>query len=98
MFSAGTEPNDTILPVVQEAMQEVGIDISGQWSKSVMEYLGNSVFTHVITAGADAEQNCRAVLLNMGIHEHWSFDNPARSVKRIASHMIVKKATVKLSD
>ena len=76
-FSAGTEPKGMILPEVREVMREIGIDISDQWSKSVMEYLGKSVFAYVITVCADAEQNCPAVFLNMGSHEHWPFDDPA---------------------
>jgi len=78
VFSAGTEPKGRILPEVQEAMREIGIDLSGQRSKSVMEYLGKAVFAHVITVCADAEENCPAVFLNMGTHEHWPFDDPAK--------------------
>ena len=80
IFSAGTEPKGSILPEVQEAMREVGIDISGQWSKSVMEYMGKVNFGCVITVCADAEENCPAVFLNMGTHEHWPFDDPAKFV------------------
>ena len=69
VFSAGTEPKNGILPEVQEAMREIGIDVSGQWSKSVTEYLGKAVFAHVITVCADAEENCPAVFLNMGTHD-----------------------------
>jgi arsenate reductase len=78
VFSAGTEPKGRILPEVQQVMREVGIDISGQWSKSVMEYLGKVNFGYVITVCADAEENCPAVFLNMGTHEHWPFDDPAK--------------------
>ena len=78
IFSAGTEPKGSILPEVQEAMREIGIDISGQWSKSVTEYLGKTHFAHVITVGADAEENCPAVFMNMGTHDHWPFDDPAK--------------------
>ncbi len=78
IFSAGTEPKGRILPEVQEVMHEAGIDISGQWSKSVMEYLGKTVFAHIITVCADAEENCPAVFLSMGTHEHWPFDDPAK--------------------
>ena len=77
VFSAGTEPKGVILPEVQEVMREAGIDISDQWSKSVSEYLGKAVFAHVITLCSDAEENCPAVFLNMGIHDHWPFDDPA---------------------
>lgn len=78
VFSAGTEPKNGILPEVQEAMREIGIDVSSQRPKSVMEYLGKAVFAHVITVCADAEENCPAVFLGMGNHEHWPFDDPAK--------------------
>jgi arsenate reductase len=78
VFSAGTEPKGAILPEVQKVMSEIGIDISSQWSKSVTEYLGKMHFSHVITVCADAEENCPAVFLNMGIHAHWPFDDPAK--------------------
>ena len=78
VFSAGTEPKGSILSEVQEVMREVGIDISSQWSKSVTEYLGKIHFGYVITVCADAEENCPAVFLNMGTHEHWPFDDPAK--------------------
>ncbi len=78
VFSAGTEPKGSILPEIKEVMREVGIDISAQWSKSVMEYLGKTHFSNVITVCADAEENCPAVFLNMGTHDHWPFDDPAK--------------------
>jgi arsenate reductase (thioredoxin) len=78
VFSAGTEPKGRILPEVQQVMREVGIPMTGQFSKSVMEYLGKEVFAYVITVCADAEDNCPTVFLSMGIHEHWPFDDPAK--------------------
>ena len=78
VFSAGTEPKGSILPEVQEVLREVGIDTGLQWSKSVMEYMGRVNFGYVITVCSDAEKNCPAVFLNMGTHEHWPFDDPAK--------------------
>ncbi len=78
VFSAGTEPKSEILPEVVEVMREVGIDLAGHYPKSVMEYMGKQVFAHVITVCADAEENCPAVFLNMGTHEHFPFDDPAK--------------------
>lgn len=78
VFSAGTEPKGRILPEVQEVMREIGIDTSLQWSKSVMEYMGKVNFAHVVTVCADAEENCPVVFLNMGTHDHWPFDDPAK--------------------
>ena len=78
VFSAGTNPKGSILPEVVQVMSEVGIDISQQRSKSVTEYLGKVNFGYVITVCADAEENCPAVFLSMGSHEHWPFDDPAK--------------------
>jgi arsenate reductase len=78
VFSAGTEPKGSILPEVEEVMREVGIDISSQRSKSVMEYMGKVNFGYVITVCSDAEKNCPAVFLNMGTHAHWPLEDPAK--------------------
>ena len=77
VHSAGVEPKGYILPEVTAAMKELGIDMDGQVSKSVSEYLGKLHFAYVITVCGDAEKNCPAIFLNMGIHEHWPFDDPA---------------------
>jgi len=78
VHSAGVEPKGHILPDVLTVMKESGLDISDQRSKSVSEYLGKTHFAHVITVCGDAEENCPAVFLNMGNHEHWPFDDPAK--------------------
>jgi len=78
VHSAGLEPKGFILLEVLEVMKEIGLDMSGQTSKSVKEYLGKTVFAHTITVCGDAEENCPAVFLNMGKHEHWPFDDPAK--------------------
>ena len=76
--SAGLEPKGHILPEVLTVMSERGLDMEGQTSKSVREYLGKTHFAHTITVCGDAEENCPAVFLNMGKHEHWPFDDPAK--------------------
>lgn len=78
VYSAGLEPKGHILPDVLTVMKERGLDMAGQTSKGVEEYLGKTVFAHTITVCGDAEENCPAVFLNMGKHEHWPFDDPAR--------------------
>lgn len=78
VHSAGLEPKGHILPEVLTVMSERGLDMEGQTSKSVREYLGKTHFAHTITVCGDAEENCPAVFLNMGKHEHWPFDDPAR--------------------
>ena len=78
VHSAGIEPKGYILPEVRGVMQERGLDLEGQTSKSVREYLGKRNFAYTITVCADAEENCPAIFLSMGTHEHWPFDDPAK--------------------
>lgn len=77
VHSAGVEPKGFILPDIVAVMKELGIEMEGQRSKSVSEYLGKVHFAHVITVCGDAEKNCPVIFLNMGTHEHWPFDDPA---------------------
>lgn len=76
--SAGIEPKGHILPDVLTVMKERGFDLSNQRSKGVDEYLGKVHFAYVITVCGDAEENCPTVFLNMGKHEHWHFNDPAK--------------------
>jgi arsenate reductase (thioredoxin) len=78
VHSAGLEPKGQILPEVLKVMKERGLSMEGQRPKSVGEYLGRTIFAHTITVCGDAEENCPAVFLNMGKHEHWPIDDPAK--------------------
>ena len=78
VHSAGLEPKGYILPEVLEVMKERGLNMLAQTSKGVEEYLGKTVFSHTITVCGDAEENCPAISLSMGKHEHWPFDDPAK--------------------
>ncbi len=55
-FSAGTEAT-SIDPRVIAVMSEIGIDISGQCSKEVAEFAGES-FDYVLTLLGDAREKC----------------------------------------
>ena len=57
VYSAGLNP-DRIHPMVGPVMREIGIDISGQRSKSVEEYLGRLTAHYVIIVCENAERNC----------------------------------------
>lgn len=78
VHSAGLEPKGYILPDVLTVMKERGLYMAGQISKGVREYLGRTIFAHTITVCGDAEENCPAIFLNMGKHDHWPFDDPAK--------------------
>jgi arsenate reductase (thioredoxin) len=64
-------------PFTVQVMQEVGIDVSGQKSKGVGEYLGKVLFQYLVTVCDDAEKNCPSAWPGISKREHWSFDDPA---------------------
>lgn len=74
--SAGTKPS-TVNPLAVEVMLEVGIDISGQRSKNVCEYVGQH-FPMVITVCNNAREHC-PIFPGPCLREHWPFDDPAEA-------------------
>ncbi len=77
VYSAGTEPRNDILPVVRRVMSEIGLDMQGQYAKSVNEYLGKVNFAYTVTVCGHAEEQCPRIFLSMGKHMFWPFDDPA---------------------
>jgi arsenate reductase len=74
-FSAGMEPQPVRAEAVQ-VMSEAGIDISGQRSKDVVEYLGHVHFGYLITVCDRANANC-PMFPGVSQRLHWSLDDPA---------------------
>ena len=74
--SAGLDPKG-VSPYTVRVMQEAGIDISGQTSKSVREYMGITHFDYMVTVCQHAEENCPTTFLGFGSKLHWNFDDPA---------------------
>ena len=72
--SAGVSPTGVRAEAVA-AMRELGIDIAGQRSKSVEEFVGQS-FDYVITVCDNAREQC-PVFPGSTRRVHWSFDDPA---------------------
>ncbi|HDQ73243.1 MAG TPA: arsenate reductase ArsC [Chloroflexi bacterium] len=75
-YSAGLEP-DVINPFVYRVLEEVGFDLEGQYSKSVMDYMGKIHFGFLITVCANAEERCPSVFPGVGQRLHWPFEDPA---------------------
>jgi arsenate reductase len=61
-------------------MEEVGMSLSGQYSKHIKEYMGQIHFAYVIILCDEAEKNCPAIFPGMGQRLHWSFEDPAAIV------------------
>lgn len=75
-YSAGLKPG-AINPYTERVMREIGIDLSGQHSKSVKEYLGKMSFTYLITVCAEAEAKCPTAFPGISHRLSWPFDDPA---------------------
>jgi arsenate reductase len=75
-FSAGTEATH-VRPLAIRAMAEIGIDISGQASKTLDRYI-DEAFDVVITVCDDANESC-PVFPNASARIHWSFPDPSKA-------------------
>jgi arsenate reductase (thioredoxin) len=75
-FSAGTEAT-LVRPLAIKAMAELGIDISGQQSKTLDRYV-NEPFDDVITVCDTAAEACP--IFPGAVHRrHWSFEDPSKA-------------------
>jgi arsenate reductase len=75
-FSAGTEAT-SVRPLAIRAMNELGIDISSQESKTLARFLGDH-FDAVITVCDAANEAC-PVFLGAKQRLHWSFPDPSQA-------------------
>lgn len=73
-ISAGTQPSETVNPVVVEAMKEIGIDISGSKPQMLtMELVEKAEKMITMGCGADAGGLCPAGFLET---EDWALEDP----------------------
>ena len=75
-MSAGTEATH-VRPLAVRAMKEIGVDISGQVSKTLDRYL-NEPFDYVITVCDDANEAC-PFFPGAQRRLHWSFEDPSNA-------------------
>jgi len=75
-MSAGTEATH-VRPLAIRAMRELGVDISGQESKTLDRYL-RKPFDYVITVCDDANEAC-PFFPGAANRLHWSFEDPLRA-------------------
>jgi Protein-tyrosine-phosphatase len=75
VYSAGLTPKP-INPLTIKVMEEIGFDMSSQYSKPLTIYLGKLHFGYLITVCSNAEDKC-PIFPGMGIRLHWPFDDPA---------------------
>lgn len=92
--SAGLDPQG-INPFTRMVLEEAGMNLDGQRSKSVKEYLAQVNISHFITVCSHAEQNCpRAFLMSANKHLFWDFEDPATfegsDAERLAKFRMVR--------
>lgn len=85
--SAGSKPAGYVHPMAVQAMQEIGIDISGHTSKHMNEFLAAQIET-VITVCGNADQACPMFPGQVNRH-HWPFDDPAHATGTEAERLAV---------
>ena len=78
VYSAGTVPSSEVHPKAVKVMQEVGIDLSMNYPKSVDNFL-NENFDYVITVCGGAKESCPAFSGNVGHRLHMGFEDPAEA-------------------
>jgi arsenate reductase len=76
VFSAGTEAT-FVRPLAIKAMSELGIDISGQQSKTLERYI-REPFDEVITVCDAAAEAC-PVFPGAVRRRHWSLEDPSKA-------------------
>jgi arsenate reductase (thioredoxin) len=78
-YSAGLEPEE-IHPLTRVVMEEIGIDISSQYSKALKDYMGKMHFGYLITVCSEADKRCPSVFPGMGQRLHWDLEDPAKFI------------------
>jgi arsenate reductase (thioredoxin) len=78
VYSAGLDPKP-VNPYAIRAMSEIGLDISGHTSKTVMDYLSRVHIGTVITVCSNAEERCPIFPFTTQ-RLHWPFEDPAAFV------------------
>jgi arsenate reductase (thioredoxin) len=78
--SAGLEPG-TLNPLVVEAMEEVGIDISHNKTQAVFDvFTGGRLFAYVITVCDETSAEKCPIFPGVTKRLHWSFPDPSTLV------------------
>jgi arsenate reductase (thioredoxin) len=76
--SAGLEPG-TLNPLAVEALQEIGIDISGNETQSVFDvFKSGQLFAYVITVCSESESKGCPIFAGVTKRLHWPFVDPSQ--------------------
>jgi len=76
VLSAGTKATSRVHPKAIQVMNEIGIDLSKNFPKTVDQFLSES-FDYVITVCDNAKESCPVFFGNVKHRLHIGFDDPA---------------------
>jgi arsenate reductase len=77
VHSAGLEPGK-LNPAVVFVMKEIGIDISGNQTKAVSDFLkSNQLFSYVVTVCDETSAERCPIFPGVTTRLHWSFPDPS---------------------
>jgi arsenate reductase len=77
-YSAGLELKD-LNPLTVRVMQEIGIDVTGHYSKSLSMFLGKIPINYAIVVCDGAERACPKIWPFGAKMLYWPFDDPAQA-------------------
>jgi arsenate reductase len=89
VYSAGTEAT-RVRPEAITVMDELGIDISGQQSKTFQRFF-DQPWDYVITVCDDANESCPVFPGTAG-RSHWSFEDPSKATGTDEERLAVYRA------
>lgn len=75
VYSAGLRPR-AIHPYTRKVMEEIGIDISDQYSKSLKQFMGRMHIGYLIAVCEKAEKEC-PIFPGVSFRLSWPFEDPA---------------------
>ncbi len=78
IFSAGTKAAARVHPLAVKVMDEIGIDLSKNYPKTVDSLLSQS-FDYVITVCGNAKETCPVFIGDVKHRIHIGFDDPAEA-------------------
>lgn len=76
VFSAGTKVASRVHPKAIQVMNEIGIDLSNKFPKTVDQFI-TQPFNYVITVCDNAKESCPVFIGNVHNRIHIGFDDPA---------------------
>lgn len=74
-YSAGMDAKG-LHPITVQVMAEIGIDVSGQQSKTVKEFMGRMTFDDAVIVCRKAEDDCPRINADAKRIHRWLFEDP----------------------